>query len=158
MKVKVGFTSENKPDFVSKTIMWFLKTNYSHVFFILGDHIFHATGKGVHPVALSEYMKTHNLVHSFEVELNMSLESFLAFMDGASSKEYSSSQYLGFLSKSLQKFVKNGNEKMICSELVAVVLEKYGAYCLPKEADFMSPRDVFNLLNEGPNHVVTSKT
>lgn len=36
MKVTVGFTSELNPDLVSKGIMWWLGTNYSHVFFILG--------------------------------------------------------------------------------------------------------------------------
>lgn len=143
---KVAFTREIKPDFISNCIMKFLATNYSHVFFIHDGQIFHATGEGVNQVTLSDYLKTHQIVAEFEVSLAMTPSEFVMFMEGSKGKEYSSSQYLGFIFPFLKRFTRNGNEKMICSELVAAVLEKNGGYKLPKEADFMSPKDVYDLL------------
>lgn len=147
MKLKVGFTKEIKPDFVSKCIMRVLGTNYSHVFFILNDFIYHSTGEGVNRVPLAAYLEDHEVVKTFDVELpTLSEEAFAAYMEGAGGKEYSNSQYIGFVLPFLQRFVSNGSEKMICSELVSVVLAKYGHYKLPKQADFMSPKDVEILL------------
>ncbi len=146
MKIKVAFTKEINPDFVSNCIMKFLGTNYSHVFFILNDEIFHSVGEGVCRVPLNEYLKDHVITAEFKVELDMTEKEFLAYMDGAEGKEYSESQYLGFVLPFMKKFVRNGKEKTICSELVSEVLEKFGEYVLPKEADFMSPKDVYEIL------------
>lgn len=148
MKIKVGFTAELEPDLVSKGIMWWLGTNYSHVFFILNEHIYHCDGEGVNRIKLEDYKVTHKLVSEFEVELFMTEKEFEAYMTGANGKEYSESQYLGFLHARFQKWVGNGDKKMICSELVAEVLAKYGKFFLPKPADFMSPKDVHELLSK----------
>lgn len=145
--INVVFTREKKPDFVSYLIMKFLRTEYSHVFFELDSQIFHATGKGVHQAPFSEYMNTHVVTEKFTVSLSCSEKEFLMFMEGAKGKEYSQSQYLGFFGKFMQRFVKNGDEKMICSELVAIVLQRWGGFKLPKDADFMSPKDVYQLLS-----------
>jgi hypothetical protein len=145
-KVTVAFTREINPDFVSKRIMDFLKTDYSHVFFIHNGTIFHAVGEGVTEVPLAEYLKTHVIVAQKEVSLNVSDDRFLGYMDGAKDKEYSSSQYLGIISGALKRFGRNGGEKMICSELVAVVLSLYAGVKLPKESDFITPKDVFQLI------------
>lgn len=145
-KVEIAFTRELKPDFVSKEIMKFLKTDYSHVFFIHNGIIFHAVGKGVSIVSLDEYLKTHLIVARKEVTLDVSEDRFLGYMDGAKDKEYSSSQYLGIVSRFLKRFGRNGGEKMICSELVASVLALYAGHKLPKEADFITPKDVYDML------------
>lgn len=145
-QVEIAFTREIEPDFVSKEIMKFLKTDYSHVFFIYKGTIFHAVGKGVSLVPLDEYLKTHLIVARKEVTLDVSEDRFLGYMDGAKDKEYSSSQYLGIVSRALKKLGRNGGEKMICSELVAVVLALYAGYKLTKEADFITPKDVFEMV------------
>ena len=146
MKISVGFTAELKPDFISRSIMKFLKTDYSHVFLIHDGIIYHSDGRGVNKIHLEYYKKTHKLVYEFPLEISLTEKEFEAYMKGAQGKEYSESQYLGFLFDFMKKWVRNGEEKMICSELVAQVLQDFGGFTLPKEADFMSPKDVYNLL------------
>lgn len=146
MKLKIAFTREYKPDLVSKLIQKYLKTDYSHTFFVLNDTSFHSTGKGVHEVPLSDYLQTHVLVMEFEVESNQTESEFLSFMAGSMGKDYGESQYIGFLFPFLQKYLDNNNSKTICSEIVATYLADYCGYKLPKDADFMSPRDVYELL------------
>ena len=148
MKIKIGFTREIKPDLVSKGIMFYLGTDYSHVFFILGEWSYHSTGEGVHKVLLSEYLKTHILVKEFEIDTAHDENAFLAYMSGAEGKDYGQMQYLGFIFPSLQRFVKNGPAKTICSELTSVYLRDYCGKKLLKDPDFMSPKDVFCLLWE----------
>ena len=149
MKLKIAFTREYKPDLVSKGIMLFLGTDYSHTFFVLNDVSFHSTGKGVHTVPLSDYLHDHVLVKEFEVESSQTEAEFLAFMAGSMGKDYGESQYIGFLFPSLQKLVMNGPAKTICSEIVARYLADYCGYKLPKDADFMSPKDDYELLEAG---------
>lgn len=146
--ISVGFTRRNKLDIVSRLIMWFLNTKYSHCFFILDGVIYHADGKGVRHLNLDKYLETHIMLHEIPVDLDITEKEFLMFMEGANKKDYSESQYLGFLFTWLQPIVANGEKRQICSELVSLVLDKYGAYELPKAADFMSPRDVFELITK----------
>jgi len=142
LTLQVAFTREIKPDWLSRKIMEKLRTNFSHVFFIYKESVFHATGKGVHSVPLAEYLKTHYIVDQYDVDFpNVSEDFFLGYTAGAAGKEYSSSQYLGFLFPKLQKFVTNGSEKEICSELVTKFIRDYKPCKLPKEPDFMSPLD-----------------
>lgn len=146
MKVKIAFTREAEPDLVSKGIMKYMGTNYSHVFFILNDIIYHAVGEGVTAVPLQDYLKDHVIVAEKEVNLYMTEGEFVTYMRGARGKEYSNSQYLGFIFKSLKKFFRNKDEKMICSELVATVLNDYGIdEQIPyfHDPDFVSPKDIY---------------
>lgn len=147
--VKVAFTKEKEPDFVSKMIMKFMGTNYSHVFFILDGYIYQSTGEGTHRCNLENYLETHVIVDEYMVALAlMTPESFRSYMAGAKGKGYGHWQYLGFMFPWLQKFVTNGSSRQICSELVAEVLRDYRPMKLPKNADFMSPKDV-NILLRG---------
>lgn len=116
--------------------------------FILDGVIYHADGKGVRHLNLAKYLEMHIMLHEIPVDLDITEKEFLMFMEGANRKDYSESQYLGFLFTWLQPIVANGEKRQICSELVALVLDKYGAYELPKAADFMSPRDVFELISK----------
>ena len=147
MKIQVAFTCEKKPDIISKIIMWVLKSTYSHVFLVHNESIYHSVGDGVCKIKLSDYLKTHNLIKYFDVELDCSEEVFEAFMAGEDGKDYSESQYIGFMFPFMQSYFDNDNEKRICSEFVAIVLEKYGKYVLPKDADFMHPKDVYLMLD-----------
>jgi hypothetical protein len=149
MKVKVAFTREKEPDFVSKSIMWVMKTDYSHVFFIHEGNIYHSIGLGVCKQDLESYLEDHIIVKEFEVELACSKEVFEAFVAGEDGKDYSQSQYIGFIFPMFQSFFDNNNEKRICSEFVAVVLQKYGDVVLSKDADFTSPKDVYDILDKG---------
>lgn len=148
MKIKVAFTKEKNPDFISASIMKFLGTDYSHVFFIHDGVIFHSVGQGVKREYLSNYLKTHDITDVFEVDLDLTYKEFESYMYGAEGKEYSESQYIGFILPFMKKFVRNGKEKTICSELVSEVLEKFGGFKLPNEADFMSPKDVYDMLGK----------
>lgn len=146
MKIKIAFTRETEPDLVSKGIMKFMGTNYSHVFFVLDDIIYHAVGEGVTSVPLAEYLKDHIIVAEKDVDIFMTEGEFLTYMKGANGKEYSNSQYLGFIFKPLKRFFRNKDKKMICSELVATVLNYYGTdESVPyfPDPDFISPKDIY---------------
>lgn len=150
--VKVAFTREKDPDFVSKRIMDFLDTDYSHCFFINDGFIYHATGEGVNRCHLDVYLEDHVIVHEVMLPLPLMTEdSFKAYMRGADAKEYGHLQYAGFIAPWAQKLVRNGNAKQICSELIAEIARDYGNLKLPKEQDFMSPKDVLILLSDKTN-------
>lgn len=148
MKYKICFTREIKPDFISRMIMKFLRSNYSHVMLGYEDIIYHATGKGVHSQTRKEFLaQGKEVVYSFLIDLPLSPSELKSYMRGAEGKEYSNSQYLGFLFPALQRYVANGKSKQICSELVCDVLAEFGNYEFPKMHDFMSPRDVYEFLS-----------
>ena len=148
MKIKVCFTSEKKPDFTSRMIMKIMRTSYSHVFFVHKGNIYHSVGEGVCVEPYEKYLESHDLVEEFDVDLVCTEEVFEAFMDGEKEKEYSMSQYLGFVIPFMQKYVDNNNAKRICSELVAVALQNYGKtkYTFTKDLDFTNPKDVYEIL------------
>lgn len=146
-QVRVCFTAENDPDFVSKMIMEKYGTNYSHVLitFLNEDRdqvIFHATGDGVHTLAgqkLMNYFSTHRVVDTAIVDLQVSREFFSGYVKGASGKEYSQSQIAAIAAGRIQR---NGDEKMICSELVGLVIRDLAGIPLPGDQDGWTPYDI----------------
>lgn len=74
----------------------------------------------------------------------MSRDYFLGFIDGANGKEYSQSQISAIASGKSREL--NGDEKMICSELVGIVLTKMAGYKLDGHQDYWRPVHCFNVL------------
>lgn len=129
--IKVAFTQEINPDWISKTIMWFLETNYSHVMILFEDvdgkeKILHSIGKGTCIDADQEYLKTHKIVRAYKIPMKCTMEHFSGYAEGRVGREYSESQYFNmFLEKLGIKWIpfRNGNSEGVCSEEVGAAAE-----------------------------------
>lgn len=146
MKFSILAVGELEPDFVSKRIQHFLKTDYSHSAILVEDFmVYHATGKGFHAIPLHSLLPGHALRHKIDFELPDAQSHYACgWLQGALGHEYSQSQYLGFLFPFLKRWVANGNSKTVCSEAVG----QFMFDCLNVkdarlyECDFLSPKDV----------------
>jgi hypothetical protein len=149
MTIKICFVAENEPDFVSSQIMKKMNTDYSHVLIVYDEDstIFHAVGEGVCTEPAIEFFKSHKVIHQFEVELSCSRDFFLGFVAGSNGKEYSQSQIAAL---GTGKVATNNDEKMICSELVGIVLTRMANYLIPGHQDSWTPLDCLNSLKAGP--------
>lgn len=155
--INVAFTAETKPDWISWLIMFFLRTNYSHVLIIFTDvdgqrKILHSVGKGTCIESVTEFLKTHKIVKSFLIPMLCTQAEFSMWAKGRSGREYSDSQYVNIFFRFLGlKWVpfKNGHAKAICSEEVAAVapmtkLELPESY----DIDLIHPKDIENFLDK----------
>lgn len=151
MLLRIAVTREIDPDMVSQLIMLETKAPFSHIMAIFLDEnnvptVFQATGKGVHTIALAEFMVDHMIVDEKIVELKKGREYFLGFVRGSHGKGYGHAQYLGFLAKFLRNFGDNDDKREICSELIATVLEDQCALDVRGDNDFVTPAQVFNAI------------
>lgn len=124
--VLICFVSENHPDLVSKGIMAAEHSNFSHTLNIFEDmdgkrKIFHM----VEPTACVDetmaYLNTHTIMDAFEVQMARSQDFVCGYIRGREgSGEYSYSQYSNHVARILfgisQPFIKNGDQKRVCSE------------------------------------------
>ena len=146
MLINVCVTAEINPDDKSKIIMKRLGKGYSHILIEYKENIYHCTGEGVHKDSLSEFLKTHKIVGSKIVELNINDCCFEWFVKGNLDKEYSEGQFVGIVFPHLEKFVKDGRQELICSEFVAWVLELMAGYKFNEELDFIDPVECFEFI------------
>ena len=143
--IEVAVSRERKPDIVSKLIMWFTKANYSHILIIKDSVVYHAVGQGTCSVSLTDFLVKRELVQIQKVRLKVDEEFFMGYVTGADGKDYSESQYIGFLFRPLQRFVRNKKERTICSEYAARILNICCGYDF-EGADFLSPKDVMTVV------------
>lgn len=148
MHVRVVWTAEIKPDFVSRCIMWAQRRPYSHIGIVFDDQIVHAVGKGVCIEPVWPYLKQRKIVMEKEVSLHCSRDRFLGFIEGESGKEYSNWQLVA-IALGVPWF-PNGDKKRICSEFVANVLLKFGNVGRIPESfdylDYVTPKCIENFL------------
>lgn len=148
MNISVAFSKEINPDFVSRAIMFKDGVDYSHVLIIFEDQdgkstIFHSVGEGVCLASLSEFMEHHELPHVFNVELTCHAEYFYGYVRGSLGKDYAESQVAAI---ALGLEADNGDSKMICSELVGIVLTEMCGKTIPGDQDIWRPVHCFNAL------------
>lgn len=145
MKIKVVFSAEKEPDFMSRQIMNRDKVNYSHALIVFdGNKIFHAVGEGVCIEDAQKFFETHIAAHSFDLELKVSRDYFLGFVRGMKGKEYSQAQIAAIATGKGDSV--NGDEKMICSELVGLVLTEMAGLIIPGHQDSWRPIHCYNAL------------
>lgn len=119
MKIQIFGSKEKKPDTLSKVIMSRLGCDYSHVGIIFDGIIYHAVGEGVCTISQEEFLKERDFSLLLDVtnKVQPSTDILFGWLEGRKGTEYSTSQYLGFAFPELQRFVDNGAEKVVCSEL-----------------------------------------
>jgi len=146
MEITVLFTTENKPDFVSRLIMRHDDVDYSHTLMRYIDRdgtmqIFQATAEfGVHKIASSEYFETHKIIHGKTVKLTVDAEYFYGFVEGSLGKKYAYRQVAGMI---FGKESDNNDEKMICSEIVGIVLTEMAGLKIKGDQDIWRPIHCF---------------
>lgn len=146
MKISLAVTREIKPDWLSRQIMKRLGTDYSHCIIIIDEYVWQSTGKGFWPIPLNLFLNDRIIVDSREFELSGNgLVYANGWLQGKRGIEYSSSQYLGFIFPWMRKFVANGLEKMICSEVQYL----FAVDCLLMKrrfihSDFIDPKMSWN--------------
>lgn len=149
MKFEILAVGELEPDFASRQIQRFLKTDYSHCVILVDERwCYHATAKGFHMIPLTALLPGHAIRARFAFELEVGPTQFaLGWLQGALGHEYSQSQYLGFLFPFLRRFVANGNSKTVCSEAAGQFMFE----CLKVQdarlyaCDFLSPKDIVEI-------------
>lgn len=139
MRVMICISSEKKIDFMSRLIERILCRNYSHIFVVHKDTIYHAVGKGISTKSYVEYRKTHEIVGEKEVELYCNERVFLKHFIFYRGLEYSFSQALGFI-PFFGRLFKNGRKSAWCSEYVSWVLNDLGRRWEFADADTSTPR------------------
>ena len=146
MKLEIIATHEKKIDFVSKNLELFMGTSYSHNAIVVDEAVvYHATEKGFHKMPLSNLLLQCDIRHRFEFVRPIP-EFYYAhgWLDGCVGREYSESQYFGFLFPFLKPMLQNGRKKTICSEVVA----DFMIDCLKidddrlSDADWLTPKDI----------------
>lgn len=160
-KFFIFVSGEKKPDFVSRRIMQRFDCDYSHIGMIVRFRtgrttIYHSVGKGfskIDNIDTYDEMKAFFMDHNVnEIDVSdhiISPDYALGYLNGRLGVEYSLMQYLGFVWPGLQRFVRNGKEKGICSEEAARFLYhccNHKVKVNPKIFDFVSPRDVWEKL------------
>lgn len=158
IRFNIFVSGEKKPDWMSRKIMKRFGTNYSHIGMIVRLYggkttIYHSVGKGFSKIdkyeELKKFFGEHN-VREIEVTQYIKNQHYaLGYLNGRIGVEYSFSQYLGFVFPGLQKFVRNGKEKGICSEETARFLNQCCNHEIkvdPSKFDFVSPKDVWEKL------------
>lgn len=113
--------------------------------------VFHATGEGVNKQDAVEFFKHHDSGAYKQIKLNCTADEFLGYVDGSCGKDYAESQFLGFIFpyKWIQKIVGDGGKEIICSELVAMVLDKFKKQIkFDKSFEFLKPEECFKIIKE----------
>jgi len=139
MKVLIAISSEKKIDLVSRMIEWVLRRNYSHIFVVHNDTIYHSVGKGISQTNYSEYKKTHDIIGEKEVELYCNKTVFLDHFNFYRGLEYSVLQMLSII-PFLGGLFKTGHKSAICSEYVCWVLNDLGRRWEFADGDTSTPR------------------
>lgn len=114
--------AEVKPDFVSRRIEAAIGANYSHVGILVGDTVYHATGKGFHKQPLEDVLEGGATVIRRKVSVPVVRECCaLAWLEARLETKYSLVQYLGFAFPFLRflPLVNNGRRETVCSEVGA---------------------------------------
>lgn len=152
MIVEVFATREKNPDLVSSLIMKKIGAPYSHVGLLIdGVDVYHATGKGVNKTTIDAVSEHGNqVVKLIDVSdhIRVSSEYCRGWLDGSLGKEYSQSQLLGFVFSCARRFLKNQNEKMICSEYVAQALVSWEVLPPIEEIDFVDPHMLIGMVEK----------
>lgn len=157
MDAWVDFTAENDPDWQSKGVNAVLKDDYTHVLIRFRDEagvekVFHSITEGVCVQVAEEFYKTHYSVKSLYVKLNCTQAEFRTLTEKWNDIDYGYTQFLNCFLDELPLLGRinvstNGLDEMICSELVARVLQLFTEiYKFTESFDSICPNDVENAI------------
>lgn len=147
----IGFSRPRKFKPLAATIMWWMGTNYSHVFFCMEPEgldrsiVIHANHKGVNIDSLSNFCEKNKLVHIIKVRDEEQANNAMRFAIDHLGKPYG---FLSMIAIFLGIKFGDGKKTMICSELVA------RAFKLGEGFDYnkITPEDILHSLQNGDSN------
>ncbi len=166
MRIYIFCSTDQIPDWLSKSRMRFQKSNYSHVGIVVvldGEHIilfdgkvFHSTGEGMNEISCKDFIhkKKKKFVELFDItEYVLNTDRALGWIEGNKGKDYSESQYVAIILSKLGlgwlgKRFYDGSSELVCSEFVYLFLKENSSLEEFKNMvqDLVTPRDVIDTL------------
>lgn len=157
--IQICLTKEKKPDFVSKYIMRFERSKFSHALCLFEDvdgvvKIFHSIGKGTVIEEVGKFFEEHDISASYLIPMDCDREEFSDYVNRRTklNVSYSVSQYvnqgLRLLGLPLV-LIRNGDRKAICSEEMFCTLRKSEIWSrvMGADQDTISPRMLDSILS-----------
>lgn len=140
----IGFSKSNvKFPILSKLIMWWQGTSYSHTYVVLDGIIYHATGRGVHALGREEFEKKNVTVKEYKFDgVDISLVRLICILHMG--KRYGYITLLGIFLRDLLgiKILGADDERtFICSELVGTIMELVFDVELGDQ-NYFTPKDI----------------
>lgn len=147
----IGFSRPKKWMPLSEIIMWWMGTNYSHVWFCMDlpnidkKVVFHANWRGVTVEDFDKFSRKNRLVSLIEVGDKQREQDALKFTIENLGKRYG---FLALLAIFFGIRFGDGKASMICSELVARAFQLKGDW----DYDTVTPQQILlALIKEGKN-------
>jgi hypothetical protein len=151
--IGIGFSRpKSKLAFVSHLIRWIENTEFSHVYMQVGNVIIHANHLGVNIIHDQLFFEKNESLIYEPLEMSRDqFEVFLRIVVPYLGKKYGFFQIFGVLISMLLKLPKNPiNKGYLCSEFIALILQKMYNIELSKDINLITPKDVLYLLRNKP--------
>jgi len=147
MIIRVCNTRPIKPKLLSKIIMKWEGTDYSHSIAIFGEWVYESSSHGCAKVLLSDFLKKNLIVTEDRREVTPEKYSYLLFKAEKAVIDDIPYGYFNLLGVAINdvtglKWFVDGADSMICSEFIFWLFKDELA--IPdEEIDFISPKDLF---------------
>lgn len=161
-KIKIGFSySTKKFSPFSKALKLWDNVDYSHVYFEFenGRHpdiplIYQASSTMLNFMSKEVFLSKNIIVKEFELEIEEEIyNNIMRDCMKSAGKPYGVMQILGIALADIFKLRKNylaNGEKYVCSEWVAIQVQKLG-YSFDKELNLLKPIDIYQILERHKN-------
>lgn len=161
MKIIIGFSRAKSPYKIGSTaIRLYLNRPYSHVYLnfysetLQRSIIYEAVGAGVRFIGLNNWLEHAAVIKEYEIEISHEDSIYLRqwCIDNAG-EDYGYLQNVGLIFANILSLQQNPFKQGInCSELIAIILQKYG-YTFNKPLDLITPADIEDSLSKQPGTV-----
>jgi hypothetical protein len=147
MLIRVCNTRPIKPKLLSKIIMKWEGTDYSHSIAIFGDWVYESSSHGCAKLLLSDFLKKNVIVTEDRREVSLERYAFLLNKAEQAVTDDIPYGYLNLLGVAINDvtgwtWFADGANSMICSEFIFWIFQD--ELGIPdEEIDLISPRDLF---------------
>lgn len=157
--ITIGFSSPlNNPFPIYSWIIKLLyNTPYSHTYMkfhsesLDRDIIYESVGVGVRFVGAKFWEQHAEIIKEFELYVTEEqYKTLMTYCVDHAGIEYGKLQAIGIYVAKLFKMItnpfKNGEDLLVCSEVIGKILSQLG-YTIDKDFDLLTPKDIYEILN-----------
>jgi hypothetical protein len=146
---------------LSSIFRWVEGTTYSHCAWILDDMVYEANIPKGRKISVKEWSKHYELVYTYQFQITDEQKAqALEVLQGFVGKPYSFFQLFVILaelcSSAAKNFIRylefNGESQYICTETIAVILNKIFLIAIPEDCDHISLKETRYLLDNTMKH------
>lgn len=154
-KIIIGFSTPKKFKLTSAMIRCFEQSSFSHIYIKMEsspnsplpfDKVFQASHGDVNAITYDNFTSRNHIIHEYELDMDedkyFDIYNWLWHQLG---KDYGFMQLVAIATGF--KFGNNDDDRFICSELAAMVLESLGVN-FGEDQDYIGLNDVKNVLDE----------